>query len=123
MKVLLSIKPEYADKIFNGTKKYEYRKSIFKNKKVDQVIVYATKPYGKVVGEFSVGQIIRDTPTYLWKKTYQYSGIKRTFFDSYFANRKFGFAIQIKNVNLYHKAKEISDFDIAQAPQSFRYIE
>ena len=32
MKVLLSIKPEFAEKIFNGTKKYEFRKSIFKNK-------------------------------------------------------------------------------------------
>ena len=40
MKVLLSIKPEFADKIFNGTKKYEFRKSIFKNKDVDTVVVY-----------------------------------------------------------------------------------
>ena len=38
MKVLLSIKPEFAEKIFNGTKKYEFRKSIFKNKDVDKVI-------------------------------------------------------------------------------------
>lgn len=31
MKVLLSIKPEFAERIFNGSKKYEFRKVIFKN--------------------------------------------------------------------------------------------
>ena len=31
MKVVLSIKPEFANKIFDGTKKFEFRKSIFKN--------------------------------------------------------------------------------------------
>ena len=30
MKILLSIKPEYAHKIFSGEKKFEYRKIIFK---------------------------------------------------------------------------------------------
>jgi len=44
MKILLSIKPEYAEKIFAGTKKYEFRRSIFKNPDVKtvplQFIVY-----------------------------------------------------------------------------------
>lgn len=30
MKVLLSIKPEYVEKILDGTKKFEFRKGIFK---------------------------------------------------------------------------------------------
>ena len=52
MKVLLSIKPEFADKIFNGTKKYEYRRSIFKKKEVKTVVVYASSPIQKIIGEF-----------------------------------------------------------------------
>ena len=39
MTVLLSIKPEFAEKIFNGTKKFEFRKSIFKNTDVKKVVV------------------------------------------------------------------------------------
>ena len=31
MKVVLSIKPEFAFKIFDGTKQFEFRKAIFKN--------------------------------------------------------------------------------------------
>lgn len=57
MKVLLSIKPEYAYKIFSGEKKFEYRKIIFK-KKIKSVIVYATKPVGKIIGEFEIEDII-----------------------------------------------------------------
>ena len=34
MKVVISIKPEFANKIFDGTKKFEFRKSIFKNEDV-----------------------------------------------------------------------------------------
>ena len=37
--VLLSIKPEFAYKIFDGTKKYEFRKQIFKDSSVKKVIV------------------------------------------------------------------------------------
>ena len=54
MKVLLSIKPEFVEKIFNGTKKYEFRKSIFKNKNIDTVVVYASSPWQYVIGEFKI---------------------------------------------------------------------
>lgn len=47
MKILLSIKPEFADKIFEGTKQFEFRKSIFKDKTVRKVVVYASSPIQK----------------------------------------------------------------------------
>lgn len=41
MKVLMSIKPEFVEKIFARKKRYEYRKSIFK-KSISKIIVYST---------------------------------------------------------------------------------
>lgn len=41
--ILLSIKPEYVDKIFTRTKKYEYRKRL-SQLPVDKIIVYSTDP-------------------------------------------------------------------------------
>ena len=38
MKVLLSIKPEFAFAIINGSKKFEYRKNIFKNQDISSVV-------------------------------------------------------------------------------------
>ena len=65
MKVLLSIKPEFVQEIFTGKKKYEYRKAIF-TRSVDKVVVYSTKPVGMIVGEFTVENILNDTPSTLW---------------------------------------------------------
>ena len=54
MKVLLSIKPEFVEKIFAGTKKYEFRKSLFKKSGVKYVVIYASAPIKRVVGEFEI---------------------------------------------------------------------
>ena len=124
MKVLLSIKPEYVERIFNGKKKYEYRKSLFKRDDVNVVIIYATKPVGKVVGEFEIDKIIENTPSELWKETKKYSGIKKKDYMEYFKKRDKGFAIAIKNINQYDTPIELTDIskDIKIAPQSFRYV-
>ena len=44
MIALLSLRPEFAERIFDGTKKYEYRKRVFVREDVDKVVVYATDP-------------------------------------------------------------------------------
>ena len=54
--ILMSIKPEYVDKIFSGEKKYEYRKRLCKEK-IDTIIVYSSSPIQKVVGELKIKQI------------------------------------------------------------------
>ena len=53
MNVILSIKPEFVEKIFSGEKQYEYRKVLFKQK-VDTVYIYASRPISKIVGEFKI---------------------------------------------------------------------
>lgn len=52
-KILLSINPEHVENIFNGNKKYEYRKIKCKEK-VDKIIIYSTAPIMQVVGEAEV---------------------------------------------------------------------
>lgn len=69
MRVLLSIKPEFAEKIFAGTKKYEFRKSIFKNTNVKRIVVYASYPVQMVIGEFEIEEILEARPSQLWKIT------------------------------------------------------
>lgn len=123
MKVLLSIKPEYVDKIFSGEKKYEYRKSLFSREGVTTVIIYATMPVGKVVGEFEIDKILTDTPKEIWKKTQLSSGINQTFFDQYFDGREKAFAIKIANFMIYDEPQHISEIiKRTHPPQSFCYV-
>ena len=124
MRVLLSIKPEFVEEIIEGRKKFEYRKKVFKRPDVSSIVVYATKPYGKVVGEFEIETILEENIDKLWSDTKHLSGISEEFFYEYFKDRDSGFAIQIKKFKEYKKHLELSEFDstIKTAPQSFCYI-
>lgn len=123
MKVLLSIKPEFAELIFSGVKKFEYRKILFKNPSISIVIVYASSPVKKVIGEFEIGGIIQNEKEKVWEATKEFSGISKGYFDEYFRSKENANAIGIKQVLRYKKPKDlVRDFDIAYAPQSFVYV-
>ena len=122
MKVLLSIKPKYAEMILNGEKQYEFRRTIFKSPSVKKVVIYASSPTSKIIGEFEIDCILSLDTAELWMRTMEYSGIDKSFYDSYFSGKNVGHAIKIKNVTRYSKHKELKEFEIKHAPQSFAYI-
>lgn len=121
--VLLSIKPKFVAAIFSGDKKYEFRKSIFKNDKVRKVYVYASNPVGLVVGEFEIEEIITSNPDSLWKETMKQAGISKEYFDNYFNGRNVAHALKVGATNYYNEPRTIMEmFNIKRPPQSFMYI-
>lgn len=122
MKVVLSIKPEFAFKIFDGSKKFEFRKAIFKNNQVKSILVYASSPIQKVIGEFEIGTIFNKDLTALWELTKEHSGISEDYFYEYFSDKSKGFAIEVKNKKIYKNPKCLrKDFNL-HPPQSFAYV-
>lgn len=106
-----------------GRKKYEYRKKIFKQD-VDSVLIYASMPVGRIVGEFTIGEIISDSPMKIWKETKEYSGISFDDYEKYFNGKQDAYAIQIKNVEVYDKPINPYDkFENFIAPQSYKYVD
>lgn len=122
MRVLLSIKPEFASRIFDGSKKYEYRRTIFKRGDVATVVVYASNPIRRVVGEFEIGEILHEEPANLWAKTCNHAGITEQQFMEYFMNRTKGYAIGIKQTRKYKTPLSLDDFTLSWPPQSFTYL-
>lgn len=122
MKVLLSIKPEYVEKIFSGVKKYEYRRSIFKNKEIKTVVIYSTFPVKKIVGEFKIKNIVKDLPEKLWELAPENTGIDKRKFMEYFDDKKEGYAIEIGKIEIYKTPKLLEELSIKKAPQSFLYL-
>ena len=119
--ILLSINPEHVDNIFNGTKKYEYRKIRCKNE-VARIIIYSTSPVMKVVGEARVDEILEKPPEDLWNETNAHSGINKEFFDSYYEGKGMGIAYKLRDVERYTEEKTLSDYGVISAPQSFVYL-
>lgn len=122
MKVLLSINPEYVEKIFSGEKKYEFRRNIFKKQDIKSIVIYSTSPVKKVVGEFIIDEIIQDLPQKLWELAPENTGISEEKFYKYFANKEKGYAIKIGKLIRYKTMKNLQDFSIKSAPQSFVYV-
>jgi len=119
--ILMSIKPEYVDKIFSGEKKYEYRKRLCKEK-IDTIIVYSSSPIQKVVGELKIKQVLYDKKNVIWNKTNKYGGITKIKYDNYYENCGYVVAYEIEKAILYDKQKDLKDFNVRTAPQSYVYI-
>lgn len=122
MRILLSIKPEFASRIFDGSKRYEYRRVLFKRGDIDTVLVYASSPIRKVIGEFRINAVLSDRPTQLWNKTKDHAGISKRRFLEYFADKEIGYAIEVKNPQEYDVPLQIEDDFGVSPPQSFVYL-
>lgn len=122
MKALLSIKPEFADMIFAGTKRYEFRRAIFKRNDLEGVLVYASSPVQRVIGEFKIEEIIADDIETVWRKTWRHAGISHVFFQSYFANCDTAYAIKVVSPRLFARRRRLSAYNLTAAPQSFVYV-
>lgn len=122
MKALLSIKPEFAEQIFAGTKRYEFRRAVFKREDLDGVLVYASSPVQRVIGEFKIETIIADDPESVWRRTQRFAGISREYFMSYFGGRDRAYAIKVTDPRLFARKRKLSDYHVRTAPQSFVYV-
>jgi len=122
-RILLSIKPRFAEQIFSGTKRYEFRRVLFRSTAVTKVVVYASSPVQRVIGEFDVEAILALEVEQLWEKTKRHSGIEKSYFDEYFNGRCTAYAIKIALPRRYRTPKQLKQVcDSERPPQSFQYL-
>lgn len=121
--VILSIKPIYAQAIMSGTKKVEFRKKAFK-RPVDKIFVYSSSPEKKIIGFFTIKEIVKNSPKNLWKEFKEVGGIDKKSFFEYYQNSESGFSIKIDEAKKFENGIEPNDFfENFNAPQSFIYLE
>ena len=124
--VLLSIRPEYAKKIFDGTKTVELRRTCPRVTKNDLILVYVSSPVKALVGFLKVSHIIKETPENLWLLVGPYAGVSKLEFDNYYSGAAIGFALSINRVRKLNNAVSLEQLKVKWpgflAPQSYRYI-
>lgn len=123
MNVLLSIKPKYANAILAGVKLVEFRKLTFK-KEIERVYIYSSAPEQRIIGYFTIDNIVSDTPKRLWRQFSDVGSISEQDFFEYFANKEVGYSIKIKSVKKFTKSKNPKEiFENFVPPQSYMYCE
>ena len=120
-KILLAINPEFANKIIQGDKKYEFRTRVAK-KNIDCIVIYMTSPVKKVVAEVYVRSVIHHKPEELWEITKEHAGISKEYFEEYFLDRQIAYAYELGEVTVFEEPRTLGEYGCNHAPQSFMYL-
>lgn len=123
--LIISLKPCYADLLFEGLKKVELRRRIASELTDRDVFIYVSSPVRALRGGFRVGQVWEGTPDAVWPKVSQLANLDRREFDAYFQGQAVAFALEVTNVWQYQSPLSLSwlrdRFGDFVVPQSWRY--
>ncbi|MCP9237951.1 ASCH domain-containing protein [Lewinella sp. JB7] len=124
--LLISVKPQYVDRILDGTKTIELRKVKPRQADVQLVIIYCTYPNKEVACICKIEEILEMNPTDLWNNYNDWLGIeKASFFDYYQKSTK---AVGIKIKDVVALPRELSLDEVRRRlpgfspPQTYQYV-
>lgn len=124
--LLLSLKPRYADLVFEGLKTAELRRRIASHIENREVFVYVSSPTMELRGGFRVGRVWHGDPEDIWHMVSKFAHVDKQDFDSYFEGLSFAYAFEIKEV---WKCREPVSLNVLRdkfssfvVPQSWRYV-
>jgi predicted transcriptional regulator len=121
---LISIHPEYAEKIFAGEKRLEFRR-VWAAQPVDVLAIYATAPVQRIVGLAWIEHVHHGGKSKLWELGKRYGGgISRRKLFAYLDGRKEAVALAIGQCRRFTEMLDprlVFDANF-KPPQSFRYL-
>lgn len=123
--LLLSLKPRFADLVFQGLKTAELRRRIARSAVNRDVFVYVSSPVRQLRGGFRVEHVWEGPPDSVWEQVSDLAKVDKEDFDAYYAEGPIAYALKIaepwqydRPVSLDHLRMRLKDFVV---PQSWRY--
>lgn len=107
--LLMSIKPRYAEKIFEGSKSVELRRTRPPVHSGDVVVVYVSSPVKAVVGYFVVGDLVSGHPQELWSLAEQGAGVTEEEYHCYFSGADRAYAISVSEFELFEAPRTLAE--------------
>lgn len=124
--IVISIKPEFANKIFDGSKKIELRKVAPNANPGDLMIVYSTFPEMAIIGICKIQKVIKSTPSDIWKNHADILGIDKSRFLEYYSSTNTAIGIVLEctrrfkaKISLKYLKEQFPKFS---PPQTFKYF-
>jgi len=125
LSILISIKPEFLELIFEGHKTVELRRVLPKNLPSNlEVIFYASSPTKSIVGKARIKNIEIEPIEDLWEKLGNKTGISFEYFQDYFQGKNTGYGLVLDKVVKFSNPLSLGslrDMINFSPPQSFMY--
>lgn len=96
--MMLSIHPRHVEKILEGTKSVELRRTRPMVAPGQPVAIYATLPSGALVATCRISQVQAGTPASIWRSVGGVTGMTRAAFDDYFEGADSAVALHLEAV-------------------------
>lgn len=121
--ILISIKPEFVDRILSGKKLYEFRTRRFA-RNVNRIYIYSSAPVQRIVASFKPGVVIIDKKERVWAQCKDGAGISQERFFKRFAKNETVVSIKIDDLVSFDRKDHPGEYiKYFKAPQSFMYFE
>ncbi|HVF04927.1 MAG TPA: ASCH domain-containing protein [Frankiaceae bacterium] len=96
--MLLSVRPPHVDRILDGTKTVELRRTRPSVRPRQPVLLYATQPVGAIVGSCRIGGVRQAASEAMWGDIASSAAVSRGEYDRYLAGRDTVVALFIEDV-------------------------
>lgn len=125
-RLLLSVKPRFAESILSGAKTIELRRTRPRLELPTEALLYASSPTMALVGSCRVDAVVAMSPTALWNKWGGSAGVTRSEFRAYFEGAALGYGLLLSNTERLPSPIGLDSlrqfWPGFQPPQSFGYV-
>ncbi|WP_109373739.1 hypothetical protein [Proteus genomosp. 6] len=124
-KIIISIKPKYVQKIYDGNKVIELRKSIgLSFKQNNKMYIYSSSPKKAIAGHAYIDKIEQVSKDEIKQYYLDKIAISNEELENYLTNGKKGIMIWLKNIVEYQKPITLAKLKETgfTAPQSYCYV-
>ncbi|MCH7496576.1 MAG: ASCH domain-containing protein [Candidatus Marinimicrobia bacterium] len=126
--ILMSIRPQYVDRMISGDKSVELRRRRPKHMGNGTIVlIYASRPVGLIMGAFKVDHLVEKPKEQLWREVRKKAGVTREEFERYFSGVANGVGIFFSSFRRLPEPirPESSGSNGIQIhpPQSYRYVQ
>jgi predicted transcriptional regulator/DNA-binding XRE family transcriptional regulator len=123
--VVLSIRPQYTDRIMEGSKTAELRRRFPVSAPRGAIAyIYSTSPVRAMVGSAEIADVVKLPVAQIWRRYRKCAFVSKPDFESYFSGLNEGFVLKFANARPFPRQLELSELRDRfgfEPPQSFLY--
>jgi predicted transcriptional regulator len=125
-RLLISVKPRFADAILDGSKTIELRRTAPRLELPTEALIYASTPVRALVGRCNVVDVIAYKPEGLWRLHRHAVAVTHDEFKAYFAGCSIAYGLILAEPKRFYASVDLGSLRMSyrgfQPPQSFRYL-